>query len=439
MVDCGLSTRIAKELGKPLRDDLVFLDEIFQDRYHEENVSGRIPLFTAENVLGWSMLKEKLNEISKIPLDDWTFQYTSVHGYPEVLEVLAGFVGTFIAGNEVTLDSNCFALSSGATSIIELLSWSLGDAGDVVGITAPAYPMYTTDIKTKAYLERYNIVPEIPMNSNPGIQSITLDDLIKTKSIIDEQGKNFKMIILTQPSNPDGGIISYDVLESLADWAIENKIHLIVNEIYALSSIDITRDEIKNDYTSTMCFKSFLQIIEKKQSNYLHWIYSLSKDFGISGFRVGLMYSRNKSLLDGIGIVGCPHQISNQTQWTIMNLLKDNQWVSSYTKFVQKRLTDSYILVISMLRELNIPYSTSRGSLFVWIDLSSFLPNPTFKDENELWLDIYKETKCLLTAPASFGHTKPGWIRMVITSVEVDELKEALSRLQKYFTDRKQN
>ena len=112
MVDCGLSTRIAKELGKPLRDDLVFLDEIFQDRYHhEENVSGRIPLFTAENVLGWSMLKEKLNEISKIPLDDWTFQYTSVHGYPEVLEVLAGFVGTFIAGNEVTLDSNCFALS----------------------------------------------------------------------------------------------------------------------------------------------------------------------------------------------------------------------------------------------------------------------------------------------------------------------------------------
>jgi hypothetical protein len=46
-------------------------------------------------------------------------------------------------------------------------------------------------------------------------------------------------------------------------------------------------------------------------SPYLHWWYSFSKDFGISGLRVGLLYSHNTALLEAWGNSGAPSITSN--------------------------------------------------------------------------------------------------------------------------------
>lgn len=431
----SLSNRGRKQLGKPLREDLCFFDEIQADCYHEQNTEGYIGLYIAENVLGWPKLREKLSEIPPLhEIDDWGFKYTQVTGSFEFRSALSNFFQKQIA--KIPLNQDCIAVSSGATGILELLSWTLGDPGEVVGIVAPAYPVYTKDIAIKSELERYNISSNRVQEFKTGINPLHIDDLQKAKETIEPQGKNLKIIILTQPNNPNGSIYTKQQLEQFSKWSMDNKIHLVVNEIYIFSSIDINHPDIKEDYHKNdflTPFQSYLPFVETEKSAYLHWIYSFSKDFGISGFRVGVLYSRNESLLDAFEVVGCPHQVSNQTQWTLMKLVEDDKWVSSYVDYIKNRLTLSYILVTNMFKELNISYYSARGTLFVWFNVSSFLSEDSFEAQNELWLRIYRETKCLLTGPGEFGNSKPGWLRMVITCVETEELQEAISRLKKWF------
>ena len=238
------------------------------------------------------------------------------------------------------------------------------------------------------------------------------------------------MLILTSPDNPTGGIYSESQLNLLADWCIENEIHLIVNEIYGLSPIDIDHVEIKSDYPDPIRFVSFGQLMAQKKNPYLHFWYSFSKDLGISGFRIGLLHSYNQDLINGYRNAGLSHCISNYTQWVLQEVLEDLDFMEKYISTNQKALTESYVKVVSCLRELHIPFNPSYGSLFVWMDMSAFLSENSDQGQEQLWLEIFEQTGILLTPGNGFGHSKKGLFRMVISSLNHQALGVAMNRLK---------
>jgi 1-aminocyclopropane-1-carboxylate synthase len=79
-----------------------------------------------------------------------------------------------------------------------------------------------------------------------------------------------------------------------------------------------------------------------------------------------------------------------------------------------------------------VPYIPSKGSLFVWVDLSRFLKEDSANGQEQLWLDIYHNTGLLLTPGAGFQHQKKGLFRIVFTAVEISYLKVAMERLTTY-------
>ena len=261
---------------------------------------------------------------------------------------------------------------------------------------------------------------------------LSLEHLEKAKTDIENQDKNFKMLVLTNPDNPTGIMYSYDKLVEVADWCEANQVHLIVNEIYGLSLVDTSRPEIKNDYSENIEFVSFAQIMEERKSDYLHLWYAFSKDFGISGFRVGLVYSHNELMIQAYENLNYSHLVSNYTQWILKEVLEDIDWVKSYIETNQRLLTEAYLVVVQSLKKLNISYTPSRGSLFSWIDLSQFLTENTQAAENEFWLKIYEETGVLLTPGEGFGHTKKGHFRVVYPFVPIEDLKIAMNRFEKF-------
>jgi len=279
-------------------------------------------------------------------------------------------------------------------------------------------------------VQRYNIQcqPATPEQFRSGIHPLTVEDLNRSVKEIEEQGKKAKMLILTHPNNPTGDLYSPDSLRDIADWAEAHQIHLIINEIYALSTIIPESGENQ--------FHSFLHEIEARQSPWLHWLYSFSKDFGLSGFRVGTLYTRNSALMSAIASGSGPNIISNQTQWTLMQLLSDEKWVAQLVRLNQERLTQAYRLVTNMLQEVGIPHTHSQGTLFIWADLSAYLERgyeATEEEEQALWLKIYEDTRVLLTGPGAFGHTQRGWFRIVMTCVTPDELELCTNRLHRWF------
>ena len=427
-----LSPRGQSLASNPARIDFEIFMEAMQNLYcPKTNKKGAFPLNIAENSISTSIIQNKLTAVTQQnEMPDWVMKYTNPIGNPDVREVVAKFMERHLCKCPISPDS--IAFSSGASSIIEISSFVLANSGDVVVIPAPAYTMYTNDMGVKSNLERYDLHTHYDLDEIGSTAPVKSSMLQKAKKDLKASKKTFKMLVITSPDNPTGCVYSKKELNKLADWCIKNRVHMVVNEIYGLSLIDTNEKAIKKDYTETTEFKSFAKIMKKKKSPYLHLWYAFSKDFAMSGLRFGIVHSLNESFISALANVNVPHMVSNYTQWMVGEMLKDNKFVSSYIVENKKRLNKSYLLVVKLFKKLNIPYTPSRGSLFVWADLSKYMKQDSEQGQEDLWLDIYKNTGILLTPGMGFRHKKKGLFRIVFTAVPYGHLKVAMRRLEGY-------
>ncbi len=429
----SLSQRGISAISQPLRADLDLFYEGMEDRYDEhDNPGGKFLLCIAENLLNWPEMEAKLREIAAGQIPEWVPSYTSILGAPPLREAAAGFLERHLSG--VPLNPERLAIAAGDAAVIEMCAFLLGDPGDVVVIPSPAYMAYTPDIGNKANLKRYDLHHLAPATHpstsvRASYYDLTIEDLDRAYA---QLGDRFRVLLLTQPNNPTGQVYTPSQIGEFADWCINHKIHLVSNEIYALSLLNQDHEDIAADYSEQVVFTSLLRLLEEKQSDYLHWWYAISKDFGLSGLRMGMAYTHNEGLLQAWGNYGATSMTSNHTQWMIAEIFLDTNWTPKFIERNQQRLTESYAVVVRMLKRHKIPYAHALGSLFVWLDFSRFLRADTEEAELELWRDIYDHTGILLTSPVGMGSQERGWLRLVYSCVSTEALGVAMRRLEQW-------
>ncbi len=426
-MDESLSNRGQLYLRAAARPDLDLYFDAIQNLYHPvNNVSGSFPLNMAENRLTWGVLKEKLERVARekeIPC--WVAGYTSPHGHEAVREVIAKFLSSFLIQAEVSPQN--IAFSAGSTAVIELTSFLLAEKGDTAVFPAPAYPVYSQDISVFSGMTRHDLITHNDLEELRDGPTLNIRMLDKTLIDLKSRGKNFRMLVITNPDNPTGIIYNMDLLVDIAGWCISKRIHLVVNEIYGLS--------IRSDVSSggdEATFSSFGKYISESRSPYLHLWYALSKDFGISGFRMGILYSENNALLKAYGNVNLGNMVSNHTQWLMHEVFSDRGFIEKFIDENQKNLTRAYSIVTTRLESLDIPFVKSRGSLFVWADFSKFLLDPSEEAEHLFWLKLYEESRVLLTPGRGFGHSKTGLFRIVISFLPIPHLKVAMQKIEDF-------
>lgn len=432
----NLSDRGTKLAANPARIDFEIFMEAAQNLYDpEENPNGTFPLNIAENQLMTSEMRGQLSSIirqNEIP--DWTLKYTALLGNIEVRKVVAQFMEQYLCKVPIMPDS--IGLSAGASAIIEVSSFVIANPDDVVVIPAPSYPMYTNDMGIKSGMERYDLQIDDPHQNFGSEAPVTPELLDSTWNELNDQGKVFKILLITSPDNPTGSRYTEKELMALAHWCIQNEVHMIVNEIYGLSLIDIRDEKLKADYPAERKYTSFAKIMHEMDSNFLHLWYAFSKDFSMSGLRVGVVHSLNRDFMKGFENTNVPHLVSNITQWVLGELLRDTHFIDAYVLENQQRLTKSYKLLVTHLKNSGIPYIPSEGSFFVWADFSKYLTEDTDQGQERLWLEIYRNTGVLLTPGGGFGHEKKGLFRIVFTAVPFAHLEVAMERMTTYLKSR---
>lgn len=408
------------------RVDMELFFDAVQDLYEPvQNPGGKFVLNVAENIPMTSTIQEKVEDIISKGIPEWTFQYTSPQGHLAVREQVAAFMQKHFRSEMILPET--IVLSAGAAASLEVLSFVVADDGDVVAIPAPAYPMYTADLGVKSGMVRHDVQTHYHIEGLKDLAIININHLRETLHKIQEDGKKFKMLLLTSPDNPTGSVYDLGELTYMAEWCTQHHVHLVVNEIYHLSRIS---DEDNPELTS------FAQVIEKMQSPYLHLIYGMSKDFAMSGMRVGIIHTLNRAVLEALNAVNIPHMVSNITQFIIGELLSDQAFISTYLKRNRMALYENYSIVSDTLSKLHLPYVKSAGSLFVWADLSRYIPKLTAYWETKLWTDIYKGTGVLLTPGTGFGHEKHGLFRIVFSAENAKGLQVAMDRLARFLSDK---
>lgn len=243
------------------------------------------------------------------------------------------------------------------------------------------------------------------------------------------QASNIKVkgLLLTNPSNPLGKAISRPILEDAFDFTIHKNIHLISDEIYSGSVFSSTE------------FVSVAEILEARayqDAERVHIVYSLSKDLGLPGFRVGTIYSYNDRVVTTARRMSSFTLISSQTQRMLASMLSDELFTEKYIRTNRDRLRKRYNFIIEGLKSAEIECLQGNAGLFCWMNLRPLLEEPTREGELKLWDLILHEVRLNISPGCSCHCSEPGWFRVCFANMSQQTLVVALRRIKSFVRQR---
>ncbi|KAH0795135.1 aminotransferase, classes I and II family protein [Histomonas meleagridis] len=334
-----------------------------------------INLGTAENRL----IDDILNPLIKERKDEDVthFSYTFSFNPTPMYEAFAALFRDYFGLKDARADQ--MTDGSGISSLVEKIALVLCEPGDVVLIPSPCYGCFEPDMQT----------------SRAKIVYIDLDHLPE------KPPENAKLLLLTNPGNPYGDIIS--------------------NQVYALSN----RKGV--EFTSIAARPDALP-------DRVHLFYGVSKDWGMAGLEVGVFWTRNEELLRYMKLAkGCYH-LSSDTLFFITKVIGTMSIRDNLIKTFQERLIEAYNYFTKRLDDAGIKYKDCDNSLFVVVDLTD-IAGKSIEQELEIWNKLMDEYKLhILPVASGFHGNVPGLFR-VLFSVPKPMLEAGTNALIKAVTE----
>lgn len=428
----GPLSRRAKVLTMPALPYFPGVMKGFTSPYDaKENPDGYILLAVAENKLCWSdLLRSRISRFMDLELPDGLPQpatnYTSLEGSPALCGAVAHFLRRKIYQEDplepcFEVPSSEIVCTAGVTAALSNLFYCICEPGDYVLIPAPYYSAFDNDLRAFAGVER----EPVPLKAENGYRL--------TSEMLEEAycacARRPRALLLTNPHNPLGTIMSEEDLKKVVEWCDSKPdFHLISDEIYALS-----------------CFKGreFVSVAHIVQGDLAahrtHIVWGLSKDFGLSGFRVGVVWTGDSSVRAALTSANLFSPVSGYTSQLVVAMLSDLPWCTAYLKENAMRLEESCRICQDKLDQLAIPYVPPQSGMFILIDMSRIVQvyaQKHGKVDEDPWIAedlVYNaliDVHRIIFTPGSSQHCeKPGWFRICYAFVEPATLKVAMDNL----------
>ena len=197
-----------------------------------------------------------------------TLAYAESPGMPVLIDAIRNYYSQI----GVDLENNDILVTTGGSEALLLTFLCILDPYTEVIVPEPYYPNYTTFVHAAG--GRIRALPTCPEEGYRYANRKRIESLIT---------KNTRAIMITNPGNPTGVVLTEEEMRMIADVAKEHDLFLICDEVY--------REFCYDDKFGVPTMGKFRDIDEN-----LVIVDSVSKRFSACGARVGCVVTRNKEL-----------------------------------------------------------------------------------------------------------------------------------------------
>ena len=176
-------------------------------------------------------------------------------------------VNSLLAGKYFSIRQECVVVGNGAA---ELIKTFVENYVGKMGVIYPTFEEYPNRIQSE------NIVSYLPINADMHYDA---DEIMLFFG-----DKQLDTLLLINPDNPSGNYIPYADLMRLIEWTKQNGVRFVVDE----SFVDFV--DVEGEYTllnnTTLTANPHLVVVK-----------SISKSYGVPGFRLGVLASGNTEMI----------------------------------------------------------------------------------------------------------------------------------------------
>ena len=342
-------------------------------------------------------------------MEDGKTKYTPAAGILELKETICK---KFKEDNDLEYTPKQIIVSTGAKQCLANTFMAILNPGDEVLIPVPYWVSYPELVKLA------DGVPVFVETSKENNYKYTVDDLKKSLS------NKTKAVLINSPNNPTGTIYSKAELQEIAEFAKENDLLIISDEIYEKLIYD------GNEHVS---------IASLSEDAYERTIVinGVSKTYAMTGWR--------------LGYCGCSEKIAKLMNSLQSHMTSNTNTIAQYAaiealngpiedlKVMVKEFSDRRNLMIDKLNNIeNISIIKPNGAFYIMVDISDYF-NTVFKGQKiENSLDFAKvlldEEKVAVIPGAGFG--LDNYIRlsyatsMKVIETGIDRISTFLSKIK---------
>ncbi|KAH6892752.1 pyridoxal phosphate-dependent transferase [Coprinopsis sp. MPI-PUGE-AT-0042] len=446
------------------------LQPLFGNTYSKENPEGTVNFAVAENSLIWDELIEIFERNFKMRHIDFTYG-DSFQGSVRLRHALSSLFNSEYFNARVPVQADDLIIGSGLLSVISQLFRALVDPGNGILLAQPYY--YAFDIALDAQTGVTPVGVQVPREDM--FTERELDHFEKALEAFNQSKRSnlgssgtpakIQAIILCNPQNPYGRCYPPSVIQAYAAFAEKHNIHLISDEIYALStfaSSDIPNPEPFASILATNLDEVQLPDSDVKEDSQpaisvnpqrIHMIYGMSKDFDSNGLRVGVLHTRNEQLKAAMIATNLFMLVGSPSAGLWWSILQDKVVLDKYIASNRQALKDSYEHMTAWLKFHGVPYHPSQAGHFVMVNFRPFLddeslslrlpestskmngvtlvngstpngapaslanvvgitPETSFAEREELLSNYWAESGVLVAKGTAYRMPEPGWYRI---------------------------
>lgn len=282
-------------------------------------------------------------------------------------------------------------VSVGAVGAMATAIRALADAGDEVLIPDPSWPNYKMMISCIGAVPKYYKL-DADNGFLPSFES--LREIVTPRT---------KIMIINSPSNPLGVIFPKDTIKKLVEFAKENNLFIISDEVY--EEIVFNREHV-----SALPCDTDGRVVG---------VFSFSKTYAMTGYRVGYAIA-DKFIISQMAklqeaSVSCANSISQKAAEIALKGSKD------CIKNMVKVYYDNMNVATSLLDKYKIRYQQPQGAFYIWIYVGC-------KNSTEFAKDLLLKHKVSVAPGDTFGPIGSQYIRISLASSK-ESIEEGINRL----------